>query len=200
MINFDLNKFSDNIAILYSGGVESSLLYYLSKRSIMEKYHDKQIKLFITDRHNRPIEKAIKLLDLMKKSLSDDTTELEVINFDEALPNYLKMVYLIKELETKYDVILWGPNKYPDDNTIRPRPDHTVDFDRYNDQNKLKLPFANYTKDQVIATYYELGIESFLPYTRSCGSDQNEPCKICFNCRERAWAYEKLNMTPEYGL
>ena len=48
--------------------------------------------------------------------------------------------------------------------------------------------------------YYDHGIEEILPITRSCGSPNLKPCKICFNCRERIWAYNKSGKPLELGI
>ena len=55
-------------------------------------------------------------------------------------------------------------------------------------------------KDQTIQIYYNHGIEEILPMTHSCGSSELKPCGMCFNCKERIWAYNKLNKSLELGL
>ena len=47
-----------NIAILFSGGVESTLLYYLT---LNQSLPETNIKLFIVDRYNYPIKRAFDL-------------------------------------------------------------------------------------------------------------------------------------------
>jgi 7-cyano-7-deazaguanine synthase in queuosine biosynthesis len=54
-------------------------------------------------------------------------------------------------------------------------------------------------KSQTIKQYYDLGIERYLPLTHSCGNDTDEPCKKCFNCVERKWAYDTLGLEVDYG-
>ena len=62
------------------------------------------------------------------------------------------------------------------------------------------LPFIDIQKDQTIQIYYNHGIEEILPMTHSCGSSELKPCGMCFNCKERIWAYNKLNKSLELGL
>ena len=54
MLMLKLNN-KKNIAILFSGGVESTLLYYLT---LKQSSPETNIKLFIVDRYNNPIERA----------------------------------------------------------------------------------------------------------------------------------------------
>ena len=190
MIDLNFSDYPDTIALLYSGGADSTLLYYLMAKQLKNK----RLDLFILDRYNRPLEKAQHVFDLVNRSLNYYNSTLSLLAIP-TVEQHKEVKTATEILESDYDCIAWGINKYPDDDTIRPK----VLFN-FVETGKLKLPFANILKHEIIGTFYELGIEHILHHTHSCGLADEQPCGQCFNCRERIWAYNVLKMTPELGL
>lgn len=186
MLELDFNHYSNRPALLFSGGVESTLLYYLmSKCSTINA-----IDLFIIDRHNRPKQKALSLYNL----LGNTTHAIKVLELG-MIPNSNQIKKAIEILLPNYDTIVCGANKLPPVKEIRPANQFELQ-----DTDKVKFPLKDYTKDIIIQAFYDLGIESILPYTHSCGSDLDQPCGQCFNCKERIWAYDRLGITQDLGL
>lgn len=186
-----LSKFPNDkkIALLFSGGADSSLLYYL----LMKNHKKINLNLFIIDRFNRPIKVAENVLKLLNDKFGI-TTQLHLIPVPK-IQQHLEVRYATTQLEKTHDIIIWGINKYPDDESIRPNK-----IFNFIEEKKLHLPLANYTKDAIIKEYYDNNIQDILYQTRSCGLNLSSPCKTCFNCREREWAYKKLNLPVEYGI
>lgn len=200
MINVDLYVNYPRLAVLYSGGADSTLLYYLVAANLLKHGQYKTLDLLIVDRYNKPIEKAIKLYNRVKEQLGDTISTLKIINVPESTPNNLQVLQVVNQEQDNYDCILWGVNQYPDDVSIRPRSEFTVNFSKYADHPKLKLPFTNYKKTDIIDTFIKLGLEHILNNTHSCGNPGLVPCGECFNCRERAWAYKELGRLPNLGI
>ena len=192
----ETNLYSNNICLLFSGGIDSALIFYLVAKDIQEKYPNKTLTLYVIDRYNRPLIHAYRVHDLLCKKLNTDRFKLNTVeipsseNFEE-----IKILSKIIKSQNIHDVLLCGINKYPDDITIRPK--FIADF---KETDFVKYPLKDYTKDAIINQFYKLGIEDILPYTHSCGLNNSTPCKQCFNCRERAWAYNKLNLTIDLGI
>ena len=183
-------------ALLYSGGVESTLLYYILLQNATET---ECLDLFIVDRYNNPVGRAMTLYNMLRKDFVDELSTCQHLNVPDELNNTERMMYAIKELSKFYDTIHWGINAYPPN--IRPKKDifkrlqHKLEV-----YPQLRLPYIEHTKDWVIEQYCKYNIEWILPYTHSCGEPVEEPCGECFNCRERAWAYQKLGINLERGI
>jgi 7-cyano-7-deazaguanine synthase in queuosine biosynthesis len=192
----ETNLYSNNICLLFSGGIDSALIFYLVAKDIQEKYPNKTLTLYVIDRYNRPLIHAYRVHDLLCKKLNNDSFKLNTIeippseNFEE-----IKILSKIIKSQNIHDMLLCGINKYPDDITIRPK--FIADF---TETDFVKYPLKNYTKDAIINQFYKLGIEDILPYTHSCGLNNDTPCEQCFNCRERIWAYDRLNLTIDLGI
>jgi 7-cyano-7-deazaguanine synthase in queuosine biosynthesis len=175
------------VSLLFSGGVESTLLLYLlMKDNIKFDAH-------IIDRFNNPLNKATRVFNYIKK-ITNSTGELTTLNFPK-LPQHLEIINVTSYLSKNYDIILWGINKYPSDTDIRPA--YTYDF---RSLNKVVYPFEDLDKSQILKMYYDLGIDDILPFTHSCGSNNLTPCSVCFNCRERIWAYNILGKLLNLGI
>lgn len=196
----DVSNYPKKIAVLYSGGADSTLLYYLVIKSIIDHCSDKTLDLLIVDRHNNPIDKAKILYQKVKTHINDNISNLKIIAVSNDTPGHLQVLKTVEQVQDDYDVILWGVNQYPDDASIRPKKDYTVTFSKYINHTKLQLPFADLKKVDIIKMFLELGLEDILNNTHSCGNPGNMPCGECFNCRERIWAYNQLGLEPNLGI
>lgn len=182
----DFNQYKDKNALLFSGGVESTLLAYIF-------HNHPNVELFLLDRINNPIPK-VKILGKKMKDLFNKELNYTILPISKGL-GHLDNGKARKILERDFDHVISGWNQYPEDNNIRPKVLYTP---KYN--GKVKYPLAHLQKHQTIQAYYELGIDCLLPYTHSCGNSLVDPCGLCFNCKERFWAYRKLNMEPNLGI
>lgn len=200
MLNVDLYVDYPRLAVLYSGGADSTLLYYLVIANLLKSNQHKTLDLLIVDRHNKPIDRAVNLYNTVKEQIGDNISTLKIITVPESTPNNMQVLRMVEQVQDNYDCILWGVNQYPDDISIRPRSEFTVDFSKYADHPKLKLPFANSKKTDIIDTFIKLGLEHILNNTHSCGNPGPVPCGECFNCRERTWAYKQLGLVPNFGV
>lgn len=196
----DVSNYPKKIAVLYSGGADSTLLYYLVAKSIINYYPDKTLDLLIVDRYNKPVDKATALYNNTKLHIGDTISNLKVISLPADTQGHLQVALVVDQVRDQYDVILWGVNQYPDDLSIRPKKDYTVDFSKYTNHGKLRLPFADLKKVDIIKMFIDLGLEDILNNTHSCGNPGLIPCGECFNCRERIWAYEQLGLVPNLGI
>lgn len=201
MINIDLNMYSNRMAVLYSGGADSTLLYYLVISSIMQNYSEKSLDLIIVDRYNNPVDRATTLYNNIRSTIRDSVTRLRLIPLSDSVPGHQQVLQAVDKIKEDYDAILWGINQYPDDTTIRPKnSSYQIDFENFKAPDKLHLPFAKFKKTDIIETYVKLGITDILYNTHSCGEPVTVPCGKCFNCRERIWAFRQLGLAPNLGI
>lgn len=189
------------ISLLFSGGVESVLLYYLIVHNHFCSYE--KFNLYLLHKHNNPVNLVVNLYNHLKELWNDTISTLNVINFNSSIREHKKIGNTLAVLNNEYDIIYYGLNKYPPNI----KPNHSVNTftedsisNLYKIYNKVNLPFIDFTKDKVIELYYKNNIQHILPITISCGSDKERLCKLCFNCRERIWAYKKLELKLEMGI
>lgn len=53
-------------------------------------------------------------------------------------------------------------------------------------------PFFDLTKDQIISMFFEEGVEDLLAITHSCTEMTRGRCGRCWQCSERAWAFQTI--------
>jgi 7-cyano-7-deazaguanine synthase in queuosine biosynthesis len=182
----------NNIGLLFSGGVDSALLFYLLSKNRQED----NLTLYVIDRYNKPLSHARIVYDLICEKIKTDKFKLHTL----AIPTVenhkeISAASEIIKTTTTHKMLVCGINKYPSNATIRPR--YLASFQ---ETDYVKYPLKHYYKHNIIDQFYKLGIEDILPYTHSCGLDQSIPCAKCFNCRERADAYNILNKEVNLGL
>lgn len=183
----------NNPAILFSGGADSTLIYYWYAMNNKTPF-----TLYVFDRWNKPVDKAISLYTELKLRFNDNKSTLEVLELPE-MPTYEQVGYAIDILKDKHEVVVFSGNQYPADESIRPKfTQSLIDFSSMPEY--VYCPLSALDKSQIIRLYYQYGIEDLLPKTHSCGSNKPTPCGECFNCREREWAYKQLGLTPEMGI
>ena len=187
MIN--LNS-TGRVALLFSGGVESTLLLYL----LLEKNSFDSLTVFLIDRFNNPIARALNVYNSVKERLANTTSQLKILKIP-VLEQSEEIRYVVKSIESEFDNIIIGLNKYPPDLSIRP-----VVQERFLEKDKINFPLKYFDKKEIIQKFFEIGIEELLPITHSCGMNGNVPCGECFNCKERRWAYKELGMDPNLGI
>jgi 7-cyano-7-deazaguanine synthase in queuosine biosynthesis len=190
-ITLEEKFYLNDVCLLFSGGVESTLLFYL----LASRPRVQKMSLYIIDRHNNPLKYAYAVHSLVSKKIKSDEYKLYPLSIP-LVENHQEISVAAKiiKLSKNHKMLICGFNKYPPCETIRPK--YLADPI---ETDYIKFPLKNYTKDFIIDQYYKLGIEDILPYTHSCGSNQLVPCSECFNCRERSWAYKKLNLDEDLG-
>lgn len=189
----DIKNFPDDIALLYSGGVDSTLLFYLISKEIVTHYPEKTLSLYIIDRYNKPVIKANEVFKriIKKTNLQVNLQQLSI----PPVSQQHEISIASKIIAMHHSVVVCGFNKYPSDEAIRPN--HPVSV---KDSNKVKFPFAHLEKDKIVQEFFNLGIDDILPFTHSCGLNNLTPCGACFNCRERIWAYTLIGKPVNLGI
>jgi len=185
-LQFDITTYGQNLALTFSGGSDSSLLFYLAARQILDEKLDINLNLFVTERFNQPVPYAFAVHKRICDLLGCHQFTLTEMKRSELPQDAVigPLVQYLTDVKT-FDSILSGKNKYPDH--IRP-----FHFAWFEETEILRYPFKEYTKDTLIDCFYQCGIEDVLSMTHSCGWQSAGYCGKCFNCQEREWAYSQL--------
>ena len=138
-------------ALLYSGGVESTLLYY----TLLQKATETQcLDLFIVDRYNNPVGRAMTLYNMLRQEFEDESSTCQHLTTPDKLNNTERMMYAVKELSKFYEAIHWGINAYPPN--IRPKKDQfknlqrkLEELERNSEPNPQVLNVVQQTKERL---------------------------------------------------
>lgn len=186
------------IAVVVSGGWDSAILWYMTKRICMERGQDctpyTVPKLDGAEHYaNLVLAKTCELLDIPVIK----TTIVGNINSENPSDYVTSGCYEI--LENGYaDFLMSGMNAYPP-NMQEMLPDNPLPNDRYvvNDAEKEYIghPFADWTKDETVKLAFTLGIEhDIMNITHSCTELNRGRCNNCWWCKEREWGFVSIGL------
>jgi 7-cyano-7-deazaguanine synthase in queuosine biosynthesis len=175
--------------LLFSGGMDSTILLYLLAKEIHQNNYDIKISCVAfgasTNRKNLSI-----IIDYIKNKFLVDI-KLTKIKRKQWIRDIVKSL-----LDTYEGVIYSGCNKVIIDKFTPTKyiPNDTppVRGDPYNEFHLR--PFINMDKVELMNIYIEEDILDLLKITHSCGTMVEEHCGECYFCMERIWAANSLNI------
>ena len=180
---------TNRIGVMVSGGVDSTVLYYLLQYLKKSQNTNHFIRPFMVPRREgskyfaKPMVNHVhRLLDLPESypTIMGDNTLPEPKQVESGIIQAMT----IAKIETMYI------------GAIDTRPEHLINYERpvTIETTEIKFPFLHLEKSHVIDLYYRLGIESILQYTHSCDQNETSECGTCNGCTERIWGFNQLNI------
>lgn len=190
-----------NIGVMVSGGLDSTVLTYL----LLSLKKDNVIELFVVPRPDDSHLHAMRVKAYLDKTF-DVNLQLNVVGtgdvhhskqvtsgIKEAVENYDCDVFLTSTTKNpesldppemlpgyQYGTFL-SPEGIPYDGPKRVRSWHEKVFD----------VFWDYSKRDVVAVLKEKKLDDIAALTHTCTASKTIRCSRCWQCCERAWAFEK---------
>ena len=174
------------IGVLTSGGVDSTLLYYLTLHLKYTNNTEHYIRPIVILRKEgsryfaRPVVQKI-------NAIWGHTLEAMRLG-DTTLPEPQQVESAVRQAFTIFKMY------YVYIGVITNRIEHMIGFDPIPvpETPGVVVPFKHLEKSHIIDMYYQLGIQDLLKYTHSCDQHEQIPCGVCNGCRERAWGFAEL--------
>lgn len=209
-MKLDIPSDFNTIGLLFSGGMDSSLLLYM----LGKHYPNRRIMAFsagcsyIDNRvHNKY---ANQVFERVTNMLPEGALDYHITHYhDDKTTHHCNQA--MKEFDGMVDVWVNGMNKAPPPGTVvtdcygvahdlyelchlelrKQPPQLWRDIDGY----KYYTPLAPYTKQEIVQAYKDYGIYDLIPFTRSCPKawkfedmkDFTPECGWCYFCLERKW-------------
>lgn len=191
-----------NFSIYLSGGVDSALALYLFCQYVVDNNLTDRSSIlpihgFDTRRKQSYSPKNAHLIVDYMKTLFPTVVikDLYVFGFkkhdNESKQKYLNPALELLVLENKCDnnANIVGSTKKPEHFEKPSGTDTSRSGKDYEDHNMI----TSYDKKWVAKMYKEHDLGNLLPYTVSCVADTETPCKKCWWCKERYWAFGKYD-------
>lgn len=169
-----------HIGIFISGGFDSALLLFLVKHL----QQNNTITLFTVDRFNLAVYYSNKVCAWTNKKFNDSLT-VNIVGNPNTFHKFQVSSGFNQAFEYGVEVILLGdtanpvevPNGYSREKSINAF---------------VKQPFLHCTKDKLVELAKEYGVLELLSITHSCGNNIDTECGVCWNCKEKLWAMNKI--------
>lgn len=189
--SLELPKIRKRLGVLVSGGIDSTLLYYLLLYLNKENNASHIIKPFTVLRKEGSRYFAKPMVNHVHRILGLPESFSTIVG-DNTLPEPEQVGSGVENIIQKlgYGVVYIG--------AIDTRPEHLINYDRPEtiETHEVRFPFLHLEKSHVIDLYYKLGIESLLPFTHSCDQNETNECGTCNGCTERIWGFTELGLDP----
>lgn len=179
---------AQRIAVMFSGGVDSTLILALLQIEKMKRPFD--LTAYTVD---NKMEYEVKAQKILRNPF------FQGISHVADIPNGQRYDGIIKEgirnvlVRPDVDLVFTGVNKLPDfeipASPIRITPEEVQKV------TKLRCPVLHLTKDFIVQAFFEIPEirnASILGLTHSCTNKLEGSCDQCFQCVERRWAFERI--------
>lgn len=189
------------IGLSFSAGIDSTLLLYLLAKQVTVDIH--LFTVVVNDRSYNTMKYSADVLSYISSRFPDInliqhnhliTDTSSGINRLFEMPNkYLREYKIIGTMFTginaipkKEDIDLgWPPKGSYEYNIRNPYANRSIKF-----QDNWYCPFTMLNKKNIAEIYCNENIEDLAKLTNSCSTDYEDfPCKKCFACKEKYWAF-----------
>ena len=184
------------IAVLVSGGWDSAVLWYLVKRTCMDR--NQECNAFTVPKLDGAEHYANRVLEWSSESLGHalmKTTIVGDISSDNPSDYVTSGGYEIWN-EGLGEHIFSAVNAYPPDQRSMMADGYPLPNDRFvktEEHHALTQPFAELTKDKIVQLAFDIGIaHEIAPITHSCTELDRGRCNNCWWCKEREWAFKVI--------
>ena len=188
-VNLLNDTVGDRIGIFVSGGIDSALLLYLlmSENELLSA--KKTITVFSIPKTDGTTYYAPLVVELISSMLHIDPPKLFFVgNKDWPHQTIVNRSWNDVAARNIVDSIFLADNITPNEDLPGLMPVRSK-----TSSNLVQQPFFNLTKDEIIQSVFDYGIEKIFEFTHTCTERPRGRCDECWQCNERAWAFSKIN-------
>jgi len=188
----ELPEEKKRIGVMLSGGADSALLLYMIAKEQFLHNADHDIIPLTIARSDGAVLYSPGIVNYVNKFFGMNIPQPALIGKPD-LPHkdVVRLGVVAAFAKHKLDYVYLGETQLPPDPVLGVYPVRS----QQSPHQQVILPFVGLYKTHVIDMYYTLRQEELLKLTHSCTERTIWRCDECFNCSERAWAFNKLNRT-----
>lgn len=181
-----------NVGIFISGGFDSTTLLYLLCKIIANEGLDIAVKVFIVPRYDDSTVHASRILVWISSIFNSIEFVVEHIG-DPGLHHSKQVLSGIHAVRVKWPEL---PMLLADTN-IPPELQTPAAPKRVKSHNSLIIqPFIDYDKRTTVMLAEDLGkLDEISRISHTCTESKLWRCNKCWQCLERAWAFNRLNLS-----
>lgn len=170
------------IGIMLSGGMDSALLLYL-----LADTFSNEITPFTVPKTDGAALYVNGIIEWVNNKTNREIPNSKFIG-DPNLYHGAIINNAIKEINKEYDFLYFAGNSYPED--VLPNGPKRV---RRKDPRHFQ-PFFDCYKNEIVKAYVDFDIMDLIPLTHTCTEQAEGRCNVCWQCKERIWAFNEINI------
>lgn len=173
--------------ILLSGGLDSAILLYLLVKSNAEI----KIQPFTIPKKDGALLYAVMIVNHFNNKFGLKIPQPIPVGNPNAHHTKQSMSAILEVFNKhKIDYLYMGVNTNPPElENLEGAPKRFLS----SPSPRLVYPFSHMLKDEVLKIMFDEGQEDLCGVTHSCTEQHVGRCKSCWQCAERAWAFNRLN-------
>lgn len=189
--------FDANNSIMLSGGLDSAILLYLLLEAYQKKSIIPKLQVFTIPKKDGSYLYVDAIMDYFNQKFKIRMPNKIFVGNPEAHHSQQSRTAVL-EILLKYpeiDYIYFATNQ---------NPDRMFDYSNFksgeypdrvqkSDHQKVKMPFIDMRKDQILKILIDNNQQELVNLTHSCTESVRGRCGICFQCCERQWAFDRLD-------
>jgi hypothetical protein len=179
--------------ILLSGGLDSAVLLYLFLNACQAQKIEPVIRPFTIAKTDGSYLYVSNLIDWMNRKFNVQIPKHTLVG-DPTAHHRTQSITAVQDIFEKFpkiDYVYIGINQNPPEPLATEGPVR----DTESTNPRILFPFVNLYKTHIVDLIYEYNLQELLDITHSCTEQSVGRCMKCFQCLERAWAFEQLNQT-----
>lgn len=192
VFKFQLPLLQRRIAVLVSGGLDSSLLYYLVKSLAIQDSRYTVVP-YTLERNDGSKRHAQQVIDYVHDKLNIDRIETTYIPISETASERQVSEGISKILKTNNNILYVGLIQTLPEHALNGVPIPFIPIDH----DSIKFPFRNLYKTHIVDMIQQLRITELYGLTHSCVYDTSYKCNECNRCNERRWAFQTLDINDK---
>jgi len=179
--------------IMLSGGLDSAVLMYM----ILKSNKNIQLQPFSIPKHDGSHLFVSEIIKYFENQFDIKIQETKLVGNPDAYHTEQSRIAVreIFQNHTDIDYLFFATNQ---------NPPHSFDYSVYPedgypkrvqgpDHPKILMPFIKMHKDEILKILFDRGQEQLLMLTHTCTERKTGRCGQCFQCNERAWAFQQLD-------
>jgi len=180
---------SKKYGILLSGGLDSAILLYL----LIKNNPSINLQTFTIDKSDGAYLYADPVIDHFNRKFSLSIPKTIKVG-DPTVFHRQQSVTAVKDIFEQYPVdhLFIGINQNPPELA---KLSGAPVRDKQSLNPRILYPFVDLYKHNILEIMYDNQQQDLIDITHSCTERQHGRCNICWQCKERAWAFEKLGKT-----
>jgi hypothetical protein len=178
-----------SIGLLVSGGFDSTLLSYLAHDLRNKLKTDNVFEFFTVPRYDDSVIHAKRIIDYIDNKFNKTPTAWHIVgNPDLHFTQQVSSGITEALTNFKFEMLLTGDNIVPPIDEVPGGPPR-----KRGDHPRLYKPFFDCTKDVMLQLCIDQGLTEIMEITHTCTESKTLRCNLCWQCRERAWAFKQCN-------
>ena len=172
------------IGILLSGGMDSALLLYL-----LAKHFPNDIQPITIPKHDGAASYVNDIIDWVQNKTHRNINDAIIFGNPDLHHSQIVGDTLTRCMHHRLaDIYYIGDNSYPEQ--ILPNGPRRIKMEK----DILIYPFFSWYKTDILKLYQTEDTMDLLPLTHTCTEQAIGRCHVCWQCRERAWAFQECGL------